>query len=64
MPKLKTKRTLAKRVKLTKHGKILRRRTGKSHLLTGMTRKRKRMLRRSATMGKTETKTLTKLLIV
>jgi len=64
MPKLKTKRTFHKRVKLTKRGKILRRRTGKSHLATGKSRKRKRRLRRPATMGKTETKTLKKLLIV
>ncbi|MEO0226142.1 MAG: 50S ribosomal protein L35 [candidate division WOR-3 bacterium] len=52
MPKLKTKRTLMKRVKLTKSGKILARRSGKGHLLTGKSQKRKRRLRKTTTYDK------------
>ena len=49
--KLKTKKSLAKRIKITKRGKLLRRRAGKSHLLSGKTRKRKRALSRPALVG-------------
>jgi large subunit ribosomal protein L35 len=45
MPKIKTKRGLAKRVKATGTGQIRRYRAGKSHLLTGKSRARKRRLR-------------------
>ena len=62
MPKLKTKRTLHKRVKVTKSGKILHPRSGKCHLLTGKGRKRKRRLSRSRAFGKTATKTLRSML--
>jgi len=48
MPKLKTKRCVRKRMRVTKTGKIKRFRAGKGHLLTGKGRKRKRALRRSA----------------
>jgi len=34
MPKLKTHKATAKRIKITKSGKILRRAAAKSHLLT------------------------------
>lgn len=34
MPKLKTHKATAKRIKITKSGKILRRKAAKSHLLT------------------------------
>lgn len=42
--KMKTKRSAAKRYKLTASGKLLRRRAYKSHILTKKTRKRKRRL--------------------
>jgi len=45
MPKIKTKRGLAKRVKATGTGKVRRYRAGKSHLLTKKSRGRKRRLR-------------------
>ena len=45
MPKVKTKRGLAKRVKGTGTGKVRRYRAGKSHLLTKKSRARKRRLR-------------------
>ncbi|MCX6783563.1 MAG: 50S ribosomal protein L35, partial [candidate division WWE3 bacterium] len=35
MPKIKTKKSLLKRVKITKSGKMLRRHRGSSHLKTG-----------------------------
>ena len=48
MPKLKTNKALAKRVKVTKSGKIKRRHAGKSHLNSSLSPKRRRQLRRSA----------------
>jgi large subunit ribosomal protein L35 len=51
--KLKTKKALAKRVKITKRGKVLFKRSGKSHLLSGKSQKRKRALRRPALLSKT-----------
>jgi len=46
MPKLKTKKALAKRIKVTKKKKMLRSKTGRRHLLSGKTSKRKRKLRK------------------
>lgn len=46
MPKLKTKKALAKRIKVTKKGKLLRAQAGRRHLLSGKTKKRKRGLKR------------------
>lgn len=48
MPKLKTKKAVAKRFKVTGRGKILRSACGRGHLFTGKARKRKRRLRRWA----------------
>ncbi len=50
--KLKTKKALAKRIKVTKTGKFLRKKAGKSHLLSGKTRKRKRQLRATGKVSK------------
>jgi large subunit ribosomal protein L35 len=47
MPKLKTKKSLAKRLKFTKTGKIKRRQAYKSHILSKKSRKRKRRLKRA-----------------
>lgn len=46
MPKLKTKKALVKRVKVTKNKKVLRSKAGRRHLLSGKTAKRKRILRK------------------
>ena len=46
VPKLKTHRGAAKRLKVTGTGKIRRRKAGKSHLLTGRGADRRRRLRR------------------
>jgi len=51
MPKLKTKKALAKRVKVTKKKKILRSKAGRRHLLSGKARKTKRNLRRTAVIS-------------
>ncbi len=46
MPKIKTRRGAAKRFKVTGSGKILRGKAFRRHILTKMTRKRKRQLGR------------------
>ncbi|MBU1113460.1 MAG: 50S ribosomal protein L35 [Candidatus Omnitrophica bacterium] len=46
MPKLKTKKSLAKRVKITKKKKALYSKPGRRHLLSSKSRKRKRSLKR------------------
>jgi len=56
MPKMKTKRSAAKRFKLTKTGKIKRNKAYKSHILTKKTTKRKRNLRKAAIMTKADHK--------
>ncbi len=45
MPKMKTHRGAAKRFRVTGTGKIKRNRANKSHIMTGKTSKRTRMLR-------------------
>ncbi len=54
MVKSKTKKSAAKRFKITGSGKVKRHQAYKSHLLGGKTRKRKRNLRKSAMVHKTE----------
>jgi large subunit ribosomal protein L35 len=44
MPKLKTRKSVAKRFRLTKNGKIKRGKAFRRHLLGGKTSKRKRQL--------------------
>lgn len=46
MPKMKTHRGAAKRIKLTKSGKLKRAKAYKSHILTKKSQKRKRNLRK------------------
>ena len=53
MPKLKTHSGLSKRVKFTKSGLIKRSHANKSHILTKKSTKRKRGLRQSAFVDKT-----------
>jgi large subunit ribosomal protein L35 len=54
--KQKTKRGWAKRVKVKKSGIIVRQQAGKSHLLAGKSRKRKRRLRQSTKLSKADKK--------
>ena len=48
MPKMKTKKSVAKRFSVTGTGKIKRAHDGKNHILTKKTRKRKRNLKKAA----------------
>ncbi|MCX5696847.1 MAG: 50S ribosomal protein L35, partial [Candidatus Omnitrophica bacterium] len=50
MPKLKTKKGVAKRFRLTKKGKLKYSTGGKSHLLTSKQGERLRRLRKSKTI--------------
>jgi large subunit ribosomal protein L35 len=54
MPKLKTHRGAAKRFKVTATGKIKRNKGYKGHLLTGKPSKRKRDLRTSGLVSKSD----------
>jgi len=53
MPKMKTNRGAAKRFKVTGTGKVVYAKSYGSHILTKKTRKRKRALRRSNIIDKT-----------
>lgn len=48
---IKTKKSVAKRFKLTARGKVLRSRAGRRHLNQGKSSKRRRRLRSRATLG-------------
>jgi len=48
MPKLKTHKGIAKRVKVTGRGKLKHRRAGASHLMSGKNAKRRRRIRTTA----------------
>jgi len=56
MPKQKTHKASLKRFRLTKRGKVLRRRAGKSHLMSGKSGKRRRALRRKGTLKPADAK--------
>ena len=62
MKKLKTKRAAAKRFKKTGSGSLKRNKAYKSHILTKKTTKRKRGLRKSTMMDKTNEKVMKKIL--
>lgn len=54
MPKKKTKKSAAKRFRRTASGKLKFAHGGKSHLLGGKTRKRKRHLRKAGVLSKAD----------
>jgi large subunit ribosomal protein L35 len=62
MPKLKTNRSVLKRLKVTKTGKIRRNKAFRRHLLAGRTAKQKRNLRRHGFISGPEKKTYLRLL--
>jgi large subunit ribosomal protein L35 len=62
MPKMKTHRGAAKRFKLTASGKVKRSKAYASHILTSKERKRKRNLRQSALVNKSDQDRIKKLL--
>jgi len=62
MPKMKSHRGAAKRLKKTGTGKLKRMRANKSHILTKKTTKRKRRLRKADLVAKGDAKRLNKML--
>jgi large subunit ribosomal protein L35 len=54
MPKMKTRKCVAKRVKKTGTGKYMHSRAGSRHILTKKSRKRKRRLGQDGEIKKTE----------
>ncbi len=62
MPKMKSKRSAAKRFKATASGKIKRRRGWKSHLLEWKSPKRRRRLRTATLVSKEDARRIKRLL--
>ena len=62
MPKLKTRKSVAKRFKITKKGKVKRQRAFRRHLLGWKSSKRKRKLRRSALASGADVQRIKKML--
>lgn len=62
MPKMKTNKGAAKRFKATGSGKIRRNKAFSSHILTKKSAKRKRRLRQTDLVHKTDKKSLRRLL--
>jgi large subunit ribosomal protein L35 len=58
MPKQKTHKGLAKRVKVTARGKIKHRRAGAGHLMSGKNAKRRRRLSKPAVAGTAKAQTM------
>lgn len=62
MPKMKTNRAAAKRLKRTASGKLKRFKANHSHILTKKSRKRKRRLRHSDLVAKSDKKRMDRLM--
>jgi len=62
MPKMKTRRGAAKRFGLTAKGKVKRNKAYASHILTKKTTKRKRGLRKSGLLNKSDMNGIKKLI--
>jgi large subunit ribosomal protein L35 len=62
MPKMKTNKAAAKRLKVTASGKLKYKKAGSGHLLSSKSRKRKRNLRKDGVLSKAETGKLITLL--
>lgn len=56
MPKLKTRKAIAKRFRLSKKGKIKRSKAFRGHIKTKKSSKRKRSLRKTALVSKGDAK--------
>jgi large subunit ribosomal protein L35 len=54
MPKLKTRKALKKRIKITKTGKVKVKKPFSGHLLTHKSRKRKRHLKKKTVLTRTD----------
>ena len=62
MPKLKTKKAVAKRVRVTGTGKLKKTKANKQHILTKKSPKRKRDLRKSDLVDSTNLKQMKRVL--
>ena len=62
MPKIKTRKSAAKRYKVTSTGKVKYKKQGLRHILTKKSSKRKRKLRTLGTLSHSELKRVKKLL--
>ena len=62
MPKMKTRSAAKKRLKLTSKGRIKRGKARRSHILTKMSRKRKRNLRKGGLVSSAQEKKMKMLL--
>ena len=62
MPKLKTNKGAAKRLKLTKSGRIKRRSPGMRHMMKSKNAKRRRGLRKPKLVAKSEERRMRRLL--
>lgn len=62
MPKLKTKKAVAKRVSVTSNGKLKRTKANKQHILTKKSTKRKRNLRKADLVDSTNVKQMKRVL--
>ena len=62
MPKMKTRKSAAKRYKVTSTGKVKYKKQGLRHILTKKSSKRKRKLRKLGTLSKAEQKRVKTLL--
>ena len=62
MPKLKTKKAVAKRFTVTGKNKLKRTKPGRRHLLTKKSTKRKRHLRKKTLVDKAQLKTYSRLM--
>jgi len=62
VPKMKTNRGAAKRIRKTGSGKLRRMRANKSHILTKKSPKRKRRLRSTTLVSKADVKRLKRML--
>ncbi|TMF41123.1 MAG: 50S ribosomal protein L35 [Chloroflexi bacterium] len=58
MPKIKTQKGIAKRVRVTRNGKLMRRSAFKSHLLEYKSQKRKRNYENQQPVSKADRKTV------
>jgi large subunit ribosomal protein L35 len=62
MPKMKTRKSAAKRYKLTANGKVKYKKMGLRHILTKKSSNRKRHLRQAGVLSPVETKRIKKIL--
>ncbi|HSW87090.1 MAG TPA: 50S ribosomal protein L35 [Rhabdochlamydiaceae bacterium] len=64
MPKMKTRKAVKSRFKVTGKGKLVRQHPGRRHILTKKSSKRKRHLRKDAVVDKGQTKMYARLMCV